>query len=132
MVPGIAGTFSWNNSTLNGDTTNGNNWNSSLAPTFAGSAGDVAKLGSGMGANNQTINLDQNITVGQLAIGNTNGGTGIQTLAAGGAFKLTFDGLSGPGMIIHNSGSRNDVISCALSSWPAMAPYTPAIRRAIL
>ncbi len=74
----------------------------------------MVKLGSGMGANNQTINLDQNITVGQLAIGNTNGGSGIQTLAAGGAFKLTFDGLSGPGMIIHNSGSRNDVISAPI------------------
>ena len=110
---GVAGNFSWNNSTLNGDATNGNNWNSTLSPTFPNGAGDFANVGSGMGANNQNINLDQNITVGEMTLGSTNSGAGIQTIGAGGAFTLTFNNNSAPGMIIHNANpnSKGDVIA---------------------
>ncbi len=111
---GIAGNFSWNNSTLNGDATSGNNWNSTLSPSFPNGAGDFANVGSGMGANNQTINLDQNITIGEMTIGSTNNGTGIQTVGAGGAFALTFDNLTAPGMIVHNVGGRADVIAAPI------------------
>lgn len=86
-----ASPFSWNNTTLNGDVTNGNNWNATPAGAFPNAVGDVANLSNGAGANNQTINLDQNITIGAISnIGSTNG-AGIKTIAAGGAFTLTFD-----------------------------------------
>jgi autotransporter-associated beta strand protein len=113
---GVAGNFSWNNSTLNGDVTNGNNWSSTLSPAFPNGAGDFANVGSGMGANNQTIDLDQNITVGEMTLGSINSGTGIQTVAAGGAFTLTFNNQTAPGMIIHNANpnSKGDVISAPI------------------
>lgn len=90
VAAGGSGAFSWNNSTLNGDVTNGNNWNAS--PTaFPNAVGDVAIVANAAGANNQTINLDQNITIGSIGnIGSTNG-AGSKTVAAGGAFTLTFD-----------------------------------------
>lgn len=108
---GIAGNFSWNNSTLNGDVTNGNNWNSSLSPTFPGGPGDIANAGAGAGANNQTINLDQNVTIGELVLGTTNNGSGTQSIGAGGGFALTFDNLSAPGMILHTPAGKADVVA---------------------
>jgi len=89
-VPAGSTAFSWNNSTLNGDATNGNNWNAT--PTaFPNAIGDIAVVANAAGGNNQVINLDQNITIGAIGnIGSTNG-TGIKTIAAGGAFTLTFD-----------------------------------------
>lgn len=90
VAAGGSGAFSWNNSTLNGDVTNGNNWNAT--PTaFPNAVGDIAIVANAAGANNQTINLDQNITIGSIGnIGSTNG-AGSKTIAAGGAFTLTFD-----------------------------------------
>ncbi len=83
--------FSWNNVALNGDVTNGNNWNSVEAINFPSLAGDIANVANAAGGNNQTINLNQNITIGAISnIGSTNG-AGVKTIAAGGAFTLTFD-----------------------------------------
>lgn len=90
VAAGGSGAFSWNNSTLNGDVTNGNNWNSTPS-AFPNAVGDIANIANAAGGNNQTINLDQNITIGAISnIGSTNG-TGAKTIAAGGAFTLTFD-----------------------------------------
>lgn len=90
-LAGGSGAFSWNNTTLNGDVTNGNNWGATPTGAFPNVAGDIANIGNAAGANNQIINLDQNITIGSISnIGSTNG-TGTKTIAAGGAFTLTFD-----------------------------------------
>jgi autotransporter-associated beta strand protein len=111
---GIAGTFSWNNSPQSGAQTNGNNWNSPLSPAFPTAAGDIADLGNGLGSNQQTIHLDQNVTLGQLSIGNTNNGTGTQTLAPGGPFTLTFDNAAAPAILTHHAGARADSISAPI------------------
>jgi fibronectin-binding autotransporter adhesin len=112
---GVAGTFSWNNSTAaNGDVTNGNNWNSFLAQTFPIGAGDLVDLSSNMGANIQTIHLDQNISLGELTIGDTSAGsTGIQTLAAGGSYTLTFSNGS-MALLTHTPNGNADVISAPI------------------
>ncbi|HYO09379.1 MAG TPA: LamG-like jellyroll fold domain-containing protein [Tepidisphaeraceae bacterium] len=111
---GIADTFSWNNDPADG-VTNGNNWQSALSPAFPNGAGDFANVGNAStGANNQTINLGQDITVGEMSIGSTNNGTGIQTIAAGGPFKLIFDNLSAPGLLFHNAQAKADVISAPI------------------
>ncbi len=86
-----ASPFSWNNTTLNGDVTNGNNWNATPTGAFPNAASDIAIVANAAGTNNQIINLDQNITIGSIGnIGSTNG-SGTKTIAAGGAFSLTFD-----------------------------------------
>lgn len=102
---GVAGSFSWNNSTgvtagesAPSATVNGN-WGGSAGTigtvagvNFPGAAGDIVNLSNAAGGNNQTINLDQNVTIGSISnIGSTGTGTGSKTIAAGGAFKLTFD-----------------------------------------
>lgn len=90
VAAGGSGAFSWNNSTLNGDVTNGNNWNAA-SNAFPNAAEDIANIANAAGTNNQTINLNQNITIGAISnIGSTNG-SGSKTIAAGGAFTLTFD-----------------------------------------
>jgi autotransporter-associated beta strand protein len=111
---GISGTFSWNNSTSNGDVTNGNNWNSSLSQTFPIGAGDLVDLSSSMGASIQTIHLDQNISLGELTIGDTTASsTGIQTLAAGGSYTLTFSNPS-MALLTHTPDGNADVISAPI------------------
>ncbi|MBC7783957.1 MAG: autotransporter-associated beta strand repeat-containing protein [Burkholderiales bacterium] len=112
---GISGTFSWNNSTLNGDVTNGNNWNNANSPNFPLAAGDIANLGNAsIGNNVQTINLDQNLTIGALTIGNTSGLSGTQTLGAGGGFSMTFDNTGTAAAIVHNVTGQADVISAPI------------------
>ncbi len=105
--------FSWNNSTLNGDATNGNNWNAT-ANAFPNAVSDIAIVANAAGANNQTINLDQNITIGAIGnIGSTNG-TGIKTIAAGGSFTLTFNnGLSDSSISKLNTTNNNASIISA-------------------
>ncbi len=85
-----SGTFSWGTST---------NWQNGLIP---GAAGDIANFGSAT-ANSQTINLDQNRSLGLLTI--SNGGGGNYTFAGNG-FTLTLDG-GGAGALVTNSTGSN-------------------------
>jgi autotransporter-associated beta strand protein len=92
-----SGTFSWGTP---------GNWQSGLIP---GAAGDIANFGSAT-ANNETINLDQNRSLGLLTI--SNGGGGNYTFAGNG-FTLTLDG-SGAGALVTNS-TGNNIISAPVN-----------------
>lgn len=91
VAAGGSGAFSWNNTTLNGDVTNGNNWGATPSGAFPNAATDIANLANAAGGNNQIINLDQNIIIGSISNIGSNNGTGVKTIGAGGAFTLTFD-----------------------------------------
>jgi autotransporter-associated beta strand protein len=129
---GVAGSFSWNNSTgvtagesAPSATVNGN-WGGAagVAGTVAGTnfpgvAGDVANLSNAAGNNAQTINLDQNVTIGSISnLGSTNG-TGIKTIASGGAgsFSLTFDNLAADASItkLATTNTNASIISTAIA-----------------
>jgi autotransporter-associated beta strand protein len=108
--------FSWNNSTLNGDATNGNNWNAA-GNAFPNAVGDIAIVANNAGANNQTINLNQNITIGAIGnIGSMNG-NGVKTIAAGGAFTLTFDNGSSDASIskLNTTNNNASIISAPIA-----------------
>jgi autotransporter-associated beta strand protein len=87
-----SGAFSWGTA---------GNWAGGLIP---GAAGDIATFGAA-NANNQTINLDQNRSLGVLTI--SNGGGGTYNIASNG-FTLGFDGL-GAGVLVTNSTGSNTI-----------------------
>ena len=90
-TPLTAGPFNWDNASAQ------NNWTSG----FANAVGDVATMNVNLSAN-QTVNLNQAITVGSLTIGD-NSGTQTATLATGTAGSLTFDVTSGNASLIRTA-----------------------------
>ncbi|MEO5714861.1 MAG: autotransporter-associated beta strand repeat-containing protein [Luteolibacter sp.] len=119
---GVAGSFSWNNSTgvTAGESApsavvNGN-WGASAGTVgtvagtnFPGVAGDIANLNNSTNAT-QTLNLDQNVAIGQLVFGNTSN-TNTRTVASGGAgtFVLTMDNAAANSSISQTSTSIGNV-----------------------
>lgn len=107
----------------------GNNWTNTLTATaqnwnadsnwsggtFPNSAAATAVVGSGI-AGNQTVNLNQAITVGTLAVG-----------AAGGAFNvtgnggaLTLDNSPNPALLLQVAASSGDTVSAPLTNAGAL------------
>ncbi len=106
-----SGTFSWGTP---------GNWQGGLIP---GAAGDIANFGSAT-ANNETINLDQNRSLGLLTI--SNGGGGNYTFAGNG-FTLTLDG-SGAGALVTNSTGSNTISAPVNLNDAALISAAPAPR----
>jgi autotransporter-associated beta strand protein len=88
----VAGPFNWDNASAQ------NNWTSG----FPNAVGDVAIMNVNLTAN-QTVNLNQAITVGSLTFGDSNN-TQTATLATGTAGSLTFDATSGNASLIRTAG----------------------------
>lgn len=120
---GVAGSFSWDNSSgvtagESGVGANGN-WNAgngTVAGTnFPGAAGDIANLNNGTSAT-QTINLDRNITLGQLVLGNASGNTNTRTIASGGAgaFVLTMNNGAADASISQTSTSTGNITAAVV------------------
>lgn len=129
---GLAGSYSWNNSTgvTAGESAvsgavNGNWGGAAGTPgtvagvNFPGVAGDIANLANAAGTNAQSINLDQNVTIGSISnFGSTNG-NGVKTIASGGAgsFSLTFDNLAADASItkLATTNTSASIISAAIA-----------------
>lgn len=113
---GIPNTYSWDNSTVNGAVTNGNNWNSSLTVKYPDAAGDIANLTPGSGGGTETILLNQEITVGALTVGSGNNSTGPVNLNSGGTstFALTLDNLAVDATLTHNNTTAPATINAPL------------------
>ncbi len=92
-TPLAAGPFNWNNASSQ------NNWGQGSA-SFPNAADDVANMNVNLSAN-QTVNLNQVITVGSLTIGD-NSGAQTETLAPNGG-SLTFDVGSGSANLIRTA-----------------------------
>ena len=90
-TPLTAGPFNWDNASAQ------NNWTSG----FANAVGDVAIMNGNLSAN-QTVNLNQAITVGSLTFGDSSGAQ-TATLATGTAGSLTFDVTSGNASLIRTA-----------------------------
>ena len=88
----VAGPFNWDNASAQ------NNWTSG----FPNAVGDVAIMNVNLTAN-QTVNLNQAITVGSLTFGDSIN-TQTATLATGTAGSLTFDATSGNASLIRTAG----------------------------
>ena len=103
-TPLTAGPFNWDNASAQ------NNWTSG----FPNAVGDVATMNVNLSAN-QTVNLNQAITVGSLTIGD-NSGTQTATLATGTAGSLTFDATSGNASLIRSAvGTAATTISAPIT-----------------
>jgi hypothetical protein len=89
-TPTAVGTFNWNNASSQ------NNWTSGFPNALA----DVANMNINI-TGNQTVNLNQAITVGSLTIGDNNG-TQTVTLAPNGG-SLAFDVSSGSANLIRSA-----------------------------
>lgn len=86
------------------------NWNPAPFPNGAGAVADITPDNTV----NQSINLRQNITVGQLSIGDVNGSHALNIANAGGeAYTLTFDsGSASPALInVGTVGTQTNTIS---------------------
>ncbi|NQX01442.1 autotransporter-associated beta strand repeat-containing protein [bacterium] len=90
-TPLTAGPFNWDNASAQ------NNWTSG----FPNAVGDVATMNVNLSAN-QTVNLNQAITVGSLTFGDSSGAQ-TATLATGTAGSLTFDATSGNASLIRTA-----------------------------
>lgn len=119
---GVAGSFAWNNSTgvtagesAPSATINGNWGGAAGTPgtvagtNFPGVAGDIANLNNNTNAT-QTLNLDQNVTIGQLVFGN-GANVNTRTVASGGAgsFVLTMDNVAAASSISQTSSSIGNI-----------------------
>jgi hypothetical protein len=101
------GPYNWDNAS------NQDNWGTGQGGAFPNLAGDVATMTTDITAN-QTINLNQNITIGVLNIGDGNATTGNPgsfsfIIASGSGTKtLTFQSASPGGATIINSNSTGN------------------------
>ena len=99
-----AGPFNWDNASAQ------NNWTSG----FPNAVGDVAIMNVNLTAN-QTVNLNQAITVGSLTFGDSIN-TQTATLATGTAGSLTFDATSGNASLIRTAvGTAATTISAPIT-----------------
>lgn len=106
----LGATYTWNQ-TATGTTyswATSSNWTPSGIPN---ATGDVANLNNDI-AGNQTVNLNQTVTLGALNIGDTSG-TSTFTLAGGTGGYLILDAASGSATISKATGG-NDTISTGL------------------
>lgn len=95
-------------------TSSAQSWNSNAnwSSGYPNAAQAVALINSAIAAN-QTINLNQAITVGEMSIGSS-GGAGSFTLAANGG-SLTFNNAPAPGSLQQLASSKGDTISAGLT-----------------
>lgn len=126
-TPTANGTYNWNNASTQ------NNWGQGTA-SFPNAIDDVANMNIDIAAN-QTVNLNQAITVGSLTIGDSSGAQ-TETLAAGTSGSLTFDVTSGNASLIRTATGTgttptisapitlNDNLAVSLASGSAISTMT--------
>ena len=104
-TPTAGGTYNWNNASGQ------NNWGQGTA-LFPNAVGDVVNIINNLAAA-QTINLNQNTTLGTLSIGDSGSTYYAITVAPGAPLSslLIFDDSSGTATITKNSNTVTDVIT---------------------
>lgn len=109
-TPTAGGTFNFNNASGQ------NNWGTGAGGTFPNATDATGSLVVDL-TGNQTVQLNTNVTIGQLAIGDsdsTDGGNTV-TIAAGTGGRLTFSVSSGSAALSSSSNSAGDTISAPIT-----------------
>ena len=107
-----AATFTYNQNTATAQSWNASaNWNPSSG-TYPNNAGDVADLNNNI-TNNSTLNLNGNVTLGILNIGDTDD-TNTFTIAAGAGGTLTMNNNGAGAQINESAGTKGDTISAGI------------------
>lgn len=102
----------WNNTVTGAPQSWNVNGNWTNTGVFPNQAGAEAVVNASIAAN-QTINLNQSITLGFLGVGSPNG-VGSYTIAANGG-ALTFDNGAIPATLTQLSSSKGDILACPIT-----------------